>query len=236
MYKRQGYKGLSLGLINSVIRNWGSDCAFFFNYNRINPGLNNDIVREHMDDLFGQSRAEAIREKLIGLPPEDREDLIMKELSRALNALGATYVCHFAFKNEQGTRTKHHLIFASKNFKGYEIMKSIMAAESSERDQGVPSYEHSPLSKSNPTLFPLNAPLDDLEEMLLIEFAGQKLNMRQIYERHSVDKRYLEANYKKALMNMELAGKIEADPPAEKRREGTFGDRVIVTFPRRLIQ
>lgn len=31
-----GYKGLSLRLINSVLKNWGCDCIFFFNYNRIN--------------------------------------------------------------------------------------------------------------------------------------------------------------------------------------------------------
>lgn len=47
-----GYKGLSLALINSVLQNWGSDCVFFFNYNRINPGLNNDVVREHMAPRF----------------------------------------------------------------------------------------------------------------------------------------------------------------------------------------
>ncbi len=34
-----GYKGLSLGLINSVLKNWGCDCVFFFNYNRINLGI-----------------------------------------------------------------------------------------------------------------------------------------------------------------------------------------------------
>jgi three-Cys-motif partner protein len=28
-----GYKGLSLQLINSVVKNWGCDCIFFFNYN-----------------------------------------------------------------------------------------------------------------------------------------------------------------------------------------------------------
>src|SRR6266700_505037 len=43
-----GYKGLSLGLINSVLKNWGCDCVFFFNYNRINMGLNNQAVEDHM--------------------------------------------------------------------------------------------------------------------------------------------------------------------------------------------
>ena len=40
-----GYKGLSLGLIGSVIKDWGCDCIFYFNYNRINMGLNNQAVK-----------------------------------------------------------------------------------------------------------------------------------------------------------------------------------------------
>ena len=43
-----GYKGLSLRLVNSVLKDWGCDCLFFFNYNRINMGLKNPIVEEHM--------------------------------------------------------------------------------------------------------------------------------------------------------------------------------------------
>jgi three-Cys-motif partner protein len=35
-----GYKGLSIRLIGSLIMSWGCDCIFFFNYNRINMGLN----------------------------------------------------------------------------------------------------------------------------------------------------------------------------------------------------
>ena len=49
-----GYKGLSLRLINSVLKNWGCDCIFFFNYNRINMGLHNKTVKEHMDALFAK--------------------------------------------------------------------------------------------------------------------------------------------------------------------------------------
>jgi three-Cys-motif partner protein len=139
-----GYKGLSLKLIGSVLKDWGCDCVFFFNYNRINMGLNNDLVRQHMDGLFGESRADLIRRRLEGLEPADRETLIIEELSQALKEMGGRYVLPFAFKNAEGTRTKHHLIFITKNFKGYEIMKEIMAKESSEHEQGVPSFEYSP--------------------------------------------------------------------------------------------
>lgn len=39
-----GYKGLSLKIVNGVIKDWGCDCVFFFNYNRINAGINNPVV------------------------------------------------------------------------------------------------------------------------------------------------------------------------------------------------
>jgi len=230
-----GYKGLSLTLINSVLPNWGCDCVFFFNYNRINPALNNDVVSEHMNELFGEQRANSIREKLDGLLPDEREDLIVEEFSLALKEAGARYVLPFTFKNEEGTRTKHHLVFASKNFKGYEIMKEIMAKESSERDQGVASFAYSPASNKYPTLFELSRPLDDLEELLLTEYSGHTLSLQQIYERHNVGRRYIKANYKAALAKLEAANKITADPPAIRRpkKNGrvTFADTVIVTFP-----
>src|SRR5258707_1723626 len=232
-----GYKGLSLGLINSVLKNWGCDCVFFFNYNRINMGLSNDMVREHMNVLFGVDRANAVRQKLDGLRRNERETLIVEELSLALKEMGANYVLPFSFRNDAGTRTTHHLIFASKNFRGYDIMKGIMAQESSENTQGVASFEYSPASEKFPLLFELTRPLDDLEEMMLAEFQGKMLTMGEIYLRHSVGRPYLQRNYKKILAAMEAAGKISADPPATERprKKGkiTFADHVRVTFPKR---
>lgn len=130
-----GYKGLSLGLINSVLKDWGCDCILFFNYNRINPGLNNPTVLEHMNELFGPERVKRMRNKLDSLRPDEREALIIEEISEALQTV-ARYVLPFRFRNEQGTRTSHYLIFATKSFRGYEIMKDVMAGESSEREQG----------------------------------------------------------------------------------------------------
>lgn len=231
-----GYKGLSVALITSVLQNWGCDCIFFFNYNRINPGLNNEAVRELMDELFGKERANLIREKLSGLDPDERETLIIEELSNAIRDSGVKYILPFTFKSEKGTRTKHHLVFASKDFKGYEIMKQIMAKESSEQDQGVASFAYSTVSKLYQTQFEFSRPLSDLEEMLLTEFAGQQLTMCETYERHNVGRPYIKSNYKKVLIQMEAAKKITADPPGEqrpkKKGEWTFADDVIVTFPK----
>lgn len=230
-----GYKGLSRGIIQSVIKNWGCDCVFFFNYSRINAGINNDAVRDHMDVLFGSARISRMREVLINRLPHERETFVLEELAQALNELGAKYMLPFRFRRPDGSRTSHALIFVTKNQLGYRIMKDIMAGESSTEDQGVPSFEYSPADARCPLLFSLNRPLDTLAGDLLERFAGRTLSMKTIFETHHVGTPFIERNYKAVLGQMEGLGRIIADPPAHLRRmwkgERTFAEKTIVTFP-----
>jgi three-Cys-motif partner protein len=227
-----GYKGLSLRLIDSVLKNWGCDCIFFFNYNRINMGLNNDKVKEHMNALFGEQCAEVLRKRLSKLQPYDRELLIVEELSQSFKNLGYQYVLPFRFIDEKRNRTSHHLIFVTKNFRGYNIMKNIMARVSSSTAQGVASFEYNPADKRMPLLFELTRPTDELANMLLIEFSGQTISFKKLYEQHSAGKPYIERNYKDVLLKLESDEKITTSPPVQKRRAGTFGEKVEITFPR----
>jgi three-Cys-motif partner protein len=230
-----GYKGLSLRLIGALIKDWGCDCVFFFNYNRVNPGLSNPAVKEHMIALFGDERAKMLGEKLKGMTPLDRELTVVEEIAQALKETGGQFVLPFCFKNEKGNRTSHHLIFVSKHHLGYEIMKGIMAKESSSSSMGVPSFEYSPATSRQSLLYELTYQLDALEDMLLKDFAGRHLKMRQIFEEHNIGKRYIIENYKDALRQLEAEGKVACNPPAKerpKRREKvTFADHVMVTFP-----
>lgn len=199
-------------------------------------GLSNEAVKEHMDVLFGEERAERVREKLKGLKPEERETMIVEELSQALKEMGGEFVLPFTFRNDAGTRTTHHLIYVSKAFRGYEIMKEIMAKESSEADQGVPSFRYSAASERCPLLFDLTTPLADLEKELTARFAGKTLTMEEVYRSHSVGRPFIKRNYKRALNNLEQAGRLKAVPSANDRKvqkgERTFADQVKVTFPK----
>jgi len=226
-----GYKGLSLTLIDSVLKNWGCDCTFFFNYNRINMGLNNEIVKEHMNALFGEKRANELRAKLSPLSPHERELTIVEDLGQAFQAMGYKFVLPFGFKNDEGTRTSHHLIFVSKEFLGYNIMKGIMASVSSSITQGVASFEYNPADKRMSLLFELSRPIDDLADMLMTQFAGKSLTLDDFYESHSVDKPYTERNYKDVLLKLEGENRIRTFPPASERRKGTFSNKVKITFP-----
>lgn len=226
-----GYKGLSLRLVNSVLKDWGCDCIFFFNYNRINMGLTNPFVKDHMKSLFGDERADKLSIELREYTPQKRELTIVEELCQALKSYGSRYVLPFRFKDAKGKRTSHHLIFVSKNFRGYEIMKEIMAKESTGNVQGVPSFEYNPadILPRQALLFQLSQPLDELADKILDKFAGKKCRMIDVYTEHSVDTPYIKKNYKEALLTLEEKGIIKAS----KHKRGTFGDGVEVTFPKK---
>ena len=234
-----GYKGLSLRLINSVLKDWGCDCLFFFNYNRINMDITNECVKEHINALFGKVRANKLRKELDNLNPNERELIIVEELCKAIKELKegvGNFVLPFTFKNAHSKRTSHHLIFVCKNFIGYDKMKEIMADESTSKTQGVPSFEYNPadLLPQQLSIFDSLRPLDDLKDMLLTEFRGKKLTMDKIYMQHTVGKKFIRKNYKDVLRKLFENGIIKAESEKGKPpRKGNFGDKIIVTFPKR---
>jgi three-Cys-motif partner protein len=223
-----GYKGLSIDLINSIIKDWACECIFFFNYNRINAGIHNDGVEEHINGIFGPKRANRLRLNLIGKSPYEREILILRELIAGLKETHGKFVQYFRVKQRERDRTSHYLIFVTKKFLGYEIMRDIMAKQSSNEVQGVPTFEYNKFYK--PNLF--DKPLDELKVMLLNEYSGQTLNVYDVYKMHSLGRNYIKRNYKEALGQLGNEKKIIASSPSgQKRRKDTMGNSVVVTFP-----
>lgn len=223
-----GYKGLTLRLVNSVLKDWGCDCVFFLNYNRINSGLENPKVEKHMNALFGESRGKFIQSKLDNLGKIEREKFIIEQLVAALKDRGGRFVHHFRFICPKGQT--YYLVFVTKHFRGYEKMKEIMAPESTFSPQGVPTYEFYATGTRKPTLSLFDRLLDDLCEILLDEYAEQELTVQEIYEKHSVGRKYILKNYQEGLKKLEDDGKIEVDPPADKRRKNTMPERAKIRF------
>lgn len=231
-----GYKGLSLNLVSSIIKDWGCDCVFFFNYNRVSMGINNDAIKHHMESLFGDEHLKFVRSECEkATSPIEREGIVVQELCNALKQNGSRYVLPFRFKNNEGTRTSHHLIFLSKNFRGYEIMKDIMHKESTDKSNEVASFEYNPRDLYGSTqlsLFDsLSRPLEDLQDMLLYEYAGRTIDFMELYETHSVDRRYIKKNYKDVLRSLFDTGKITAtSKKTGKSPTRGFADEMRITF------
>lgn len=230
-----GYVGLSLKLVNSVIKSWGCDAVFFFNYSRINAGLTNSKVEKHIDALFGSERANRMRAEVLSLQNSyDRELYLMENFSQALREIGGEYVLPFKFKRDETDRTSHFLVFVCKDFKGYEIMKSIMFNESSRYDQGVASFSYSKADERFPLLFSLSRPLDQLAVDLPLYFQGRTLSVRELYREHSVNRPFVISNYKDVLRTLEEQSKVLVEPENRPVRNGvkTMADRVEVSFPK----
>ncbi len=226
-----GYKGLSLRLIQAVIKDWGCEAIFFFNYNRINMGVNNGIVEPHMQALFGEARLARLRGQLEGADPEERESMLRRHLGEALTDMGAPYLIPFRFSRGSG-RASHYICFVSKHPLGYSIMKDIMAGESVVDADGVPMFEYLPPLAGRQLPFDQARPLQALPAHLRQQFAGQTLSVRQIFDKHHVGTPFIKRNYKTVLKEMEAYGQVACDRPAGKRKRGTLADDVRVSFPR----
>jgi three-Cys-motif partner protein len=205
-----GYKGLSLGLVASVIEGFGNDCIFFFNYSRINMKLDLEIMNESIDQFFEAVRARAIRDEIKNRSPHERETIILAAVRGAIEQAGAIPLT-FRFKTHQG-RTSHHLIYASKNADAAGIMKRILRSVSSEIDEGVGSHEHDPRSKTG-SLF---AGLYQVEERLLTVFSGRNITFGELLEEEAGTK-FTDTNYRDALLRLEAEGTVTANPPAHMR-------------------
>ncbi|QQS14413.1 MAG: three-Cys-motif partner protein TcmP [Rhodospirillales bacterium] len=223
-----GYKGLSLQLVNGVIKNWGCDTVFFLNYNRVNMGFNNPAVKKHIVALFGEARTDEMIDAMNGMGSDKREAHILENLADAIKEMvPKAYVLPFRFRNEKGSRTSHILVFVSKHFRGYDIMKGIMAGESSTEYEGVPTFTYSPADKEYPLLFSLSHfSLSQLKKDLVKSYKGKTIVNEKLYEQHSVDTPYLRPNYREVILELEAEGRVTCS----KHNRGTLAKHVEITF------
>lgn len=223
-----GYKGLTLDLINASIKDWACEAIFFFNYTRVNAAITNPALQTHVEKIFGKVRLLKLQGEIKDLSIQDREDLVINELVEVLMEQHGKFVLKFKFWDEDKDRTSHFLIFVTKNIKGYEIMKDIMANESFPKSE-IASFEYIPTTRE--LLF---APVskysaDFLRTDILTQFKGQTVTVQQIYEQHSMGTPFRKKNYKTILLKLESAGLIGTNP--SKRRKDTMADAVHITFP-----
>lgn len=231
-----GYKGLTRSLLRRLMSGEGAECLFFFNYRRINANLNNPVLSRHSDRFFGVEEAGRLRRLVLGLDPETREHVVMDAVQDLVQSLGALVPLTFRIYSAHSERTSHYLVFATKHFKGYEVMRDVMAKECVFLGQEMPLYEYNPAPppETDPQLSlwvdPTPDPFSQLRDDLKLQFAGRTLTVRQLFEKHSLGQPYLLRHYRFVLMEFEERGLVTIDPPSSARRKGTLKETALVTF------
>jgi hypothetical protein len=155
---------------------------FFFNFNRVNMDITNELVTNHMQALFGPARLAALRGAVAGLKGVARERAVMTALEEMTQEAGGQFFLPFRFVVDGRARTSHYLISVTKHFLGYKIMRDVMGKASSYAPDGVPSFEHT----SKPPLFLTDGrSIDALAESLMAEYAGTAMQVEEVFEQHS---------------------------------------------------
>jgi three-Cys-motif partner protein len=231
-----GYKGLSLDLFGNIIRNWGCECIFFFNYNRVGPAVSNSIVDSLINELFGVERANRLRQQ-VRYSPGERQSIVIDALTDALAEVDGHFVLPFEFESAKGKRPSHYVIFVTKSFRGYDIMKEIMAGLSS--DEGaVKELKYVPMKSPQMDFLEelsLKHSIHSLKDLVAAACAGQTMTVEHVYMATTVGTPYTSKNVKDALRLLEEQKLVFIEPPAAKRmmRNGvrTLADTCIVSFP-----
>ena len=213
-----GYKGLTRRLIGSVLKDWGSDCVFFFNYNRVNQALGQDQFDAHLYGIFGKERTEQMRGEVRNIrDPFKREEYILKKVFEAMAEIGGKYAISYRFRKPDG-RTRQHIVFTSKNLRGYDVMKKSMASESFETADGVPTYEF--VEPGEPTLFQEVLPprafpwtIDRLADDLKKRYARTEKSFKEIFQEDYVSTPYVEKNYRAAILALQKRGAVALSKP-----------------------
>lgn len=223
-----GYKGLTSDLIVGLVKNWGCDCLFFFNYNRINAAISNPKVDGHMQSLFGGEQLAELRVKTDGAPPHVRTEIIMGTLKASLQGRiqRKLYIQEFHFVDDQADRTSHYIVGVTKNFTAVKIMKGVMAKHSSVHEQGVANFSRSRDAPVQQTLFP-SSPIDDLKTELLRRYAGRTLTFRALLREHLVGTRYEEKHYKEVLGQLAADGRVSLSGLSSR---GTIVANTLIIF------
>jgi three-Cys-motif partner protein len=212
-----GYKGLSLDLIGSVIKDWGCDCIFFFNYNRINAAITNPVFKTLIDELFGEDVAGHLRKEIPKLTPPKREEYVKKSFEDALKNIKGEYSISFKFFKPNSQKTSHFIYFVSKHPLAYFFMKQSMA-DNCKTIGGVPTYMWTSSTIFDHDEVFNNYQISNLATTLATEYAGKIVTRKEIYEKHSLGKPFIESNYKDALLILEQEAKIAIEKSAAERR------------------
>lgn len=226
-----GYKGLTLELIKALNKDRGCESIIFFNFNRINAGLNNPLVKSYMEDLFGSERLKDILLTLNISNPIEREKIIIDQFSSAIKQLGIKFVLPFRFHSKKENRTSHYIIFISKHPLGYSIMKDIMARESRDPISNIGTFEYIPSNSTLNFLHQFEYNIEKLKNFLVEKYSCQpKIRVKTIYWDNIENNPYVISDFKRALLLLEEENKIIVRTEKKKRPKGSMAEHLWITF------
>lgn len=215
---------LSIPVINDMLALPRSEVLINFMWYRINMDMTNNAVQHRVSTLFGDESWK--QQPFMSQQGKEKEECALNYFCSRLSAL---YVLPFRIRYDAqedrvaGNRTKYYLIHASNNLKAVLLMKEVMWPLGDEEG----TFDYSGTSQG--VLISKAPKLDELQAILLREFAGRQLSFDGI-RTETWRLPFIEKHYREVLKGLRKAGLVEITPVSSKS-EG-LKERDLVRFPK----
>jgi len=220
-----GFAQTPFRTIKRIMQNPSCDVLINFMYEEINRFLAHPDHEANYDALFG---TRLWREVLPITDPNQRRrtihDIYRDQL---IQSAGIRYVRSFEMLNMRN-RTDYFLFFGSNKLIGLEKMKEAMWKID---PNGTYQFSDYTDAKRMSNLFPDEPDYDLLKVMILDEFRGKEISMKELGDFVLVHTPFLRTHFKTSILKpMEKSGELKVTRAKSKRRKGTFPDETKVRF------
>jgi hypothetical protein len=214
-----GYRDVPIELIRRLLSFAKCELFIYFDYNSVNRFAQAGIVDQHFDALFGT-------EEYKQAPPAghpERHQFLHDLYARQLEAVcGFDYVQSFEMINRQG-RTGNYMFFCTRSLKGLEVMKEQMW-----KLDPTGAFRFSDRLAGTDVLFQPEVDTTPLQQALLAQFAGQRLDIQTISDWVLIHTPYARSHVKrKTLAVLQRQGQISSP---NQRRANSYPDGTLIDF------
>lgn len=219
-----GFTGVKFSTVQRILSYPKTEIFFNFMVRDVNRFLSQKYQEENMNLLFGNSSWK----DLISMKGVNRQ-IALRDLyiNNLIDSGTAKYVWPFRICEDKKDSTLYYLIYATNNFKGLDVMKSIMYNQSEHFAYLGPNEHEYQLTKNQPRLFDFDE--EHLKQFLLDYYNDTSRTYEQIKEETYMLTPSIDKHYRSALKSLEKDGKVKIKRVTSKSY-GLKGND-IVHFP-----
>lgn len=198
-----GFKGVPIEIVKHILALKRTEILFTFMSRDINRFLNISHIEKNLYNLFGTDEWK----KIIEINDWQKRDIELLNLyHKSLREIAKVkYILSFRVCMDEKYQTLYYLIHATNHFDGLKIMKDIMYNEGAGKFAWLGPEESQ--YRYSEKLFDETIP--ELKKFLLNKYKDTSKKFKEILEETYSDTRFIESQYKKALLELESEDKIK---------------------------
>jgi len=221
-----GFRGIPFTIVHKILGNPKTEVFFTFMVRDIGRFTKLPELENCLNTLFGGEEWRAV------LSSAEKPEIALKELyrERLHKVANVRYSWAFRVSMSERAQTLYYLVHATNNYKGHNIMKSIMYNQSALGDFAYLGPEDI-TARSQMSLFDVQD-IGQLKKHLLKKFQGETLSYDDIQQKvcHPwySEPPYIDKHHRQALKELEKDGKVKVQRVTSKTERGLSGeDRIL---------